>query len=64
MHPTPTTSSPETSVSHGIELLGDDELRERERHEAEAEDADRVRHGDGRAEDELRDAGVPVVPTR
>src|SRR5262245_42388129 len=34
----------------GVELLGDDELRERERDEAEREDADRVRRGHDQAE--------------
>ena len=51
-HRRPTTSSPETSVSHGIELLRNDELRERERDDADREDAGRVRDRDRASEQE------------
>ena len=34
----------------GVELLGDDEAREQERHEPESEDAGGVRHGHRRSE--------------
>ena len=43
-----------------VELLGDDELREPERHEAEREDADRVRRGDDQPE-RGRVAGLPAL---
>ena len=48
-------------VEPGIEILGDDELREPERHESEREDADRVRHGDDRTEKQ-RVARAPARP--
>src|SRR5437588_218488 len=46
----PDHEQPRDEVQPGVELLGDDELRERERDEAEREDADRVRDGHDQAE--------------
>ena len=45
-----TTSSPEITPNHGIEALGQDVLRQEERHQPQREDADRVGDRDGQAE--------------
>ena len=48
--PTPTTSRPESRFSPGEEVLGEDVLAQRERDQAEREDARGVRGGDDPAE--------------
>ena len=48
--PDPDHQQARDETDPGVELLGDDELRETERHESEREDADRVRHGHDQAE--------------
>ena len=49
-HPITTTTRPPTRFEPRVERVRDDPLREQERHEAEREYADRVRHRDDRAE--------------
>ena len=46
----PDHEQPGSEVQPRVEPVGDDELRERERHQAEREDADRVRDRDDQAE--------------